>query len=209
MPFCCEKCKKTFRDRYDLNRHLLKKNPCILTQEFLKNDTAGITIINNGTINQTTINIHFVLGNDDLSGINIERIINEWRTINKTTEEEYTRAGKLVTTFHSMVCENPTNRNIKVKNERSISGVSLDQNGEWKLHSTDEIVDKVIKVRSGQLIQFKESITQTNDRVFKVPSNQRTWKHLEKFSVHGRDHQGSSHDQTRRLRTSIKVALIN
>ena len=42
MPFCCEKCKKTFRDRYDLNRHLLKKNPCISTQEFLKNDTKRI-----------------------------------------------------------------------------------------------------------------------------------------------------------------------
>jgi hypothetical protein len=204
MPFCCEKCKKTFRDRYDLNRHLLKKNPCILTQEFLKNDTKIINIINNGTIN-----IHFVLGNDDLSGIDPERIINEWRTINKTTEEEYTRAGKLVTTFHSMVCENPINHNIKIKNERSISGVLLEQNGEWKLSSTDEIVDRVIKVRSGQLIQFKESITQTNDRVFKVPSNQRTWKHLENFSFHGRDHQGSSHDQTRRLRNSVKVALIN
>ena len=130
MPFCCEKCKKTFRDRYDLNRHNLKKNPCVLAQEVLKNDTKIINIINNGTINQTTINIHFVLGNDDLSGIDPKRIIDEWRYINKTTEEEYTRAGKLVTTFHSMVCENPTNRNIKVKNERSISGVSLEQNGQ-------------------------------------------------------------------------------
>ena len=204
MPFCCEKCKKTFRDRYDLNRHNLKKNPCVLIQEVLKNDTKIINIIN-----QTTINIHFVLGNDDLSGIDPKRIIDEWRYINKTTEEEYTRAGKLVTTFHSMVCENPTNRNIKVKNERSISGVSLEQNGQWKLNSTDEIVDRVIKVRSGQLIQFKESITQTNDRVFKVPSNQKTWKHIEHFSVHGREHQGESHDQTRRLRNSVKVALIN
>ena len=192
MPFSCEKCKKIFRDRYDLTRHTLRKNPCIFTEP-VKNETGGgITIINNGTINQTTINIHFVLGNDDLSGIDVERIIDEWRSINKTTEEEYTRAGKLVTTFHSMVCENPINHNIKIKNERSICALSLDQNGDWKRESTDEILDKVIKVRSGQLIQFKESITQTNDRVFKVPSNQRTWKHLENFSVHGRDHQGLS-----------------
>jgi hypothetical protein len=204
MPFSCEKCKKIFRDRYDLNRHFLKKNPCIL---LLKNDkTPGITIIN-----QTTINIHFmVLGNDDLTGIDTERIIDEWRSINKTTDEEYTRAGKLVTSLHSMVCENDVNHNVKIKNERSLSGVvSLGETGEWKKEPTDEIVDRVIKVRSGQLIQFKESIIQTNERVFKVPSNQRTWKHLEKFSVHGREHVGNSHDQTRRFRNSVKLSLIN
>ena len=205
----CNVCKKFCRDKYDLKRHLARKVPCVFTEIQIKPiEVGGITIINNGTIHQTTININFIMGHDDLSGIDIERIIDTWRNINKTTQEEYIRAGKLVTSFHSMVCENPINNNVKIASTKAMSALVLSPQGQWKQKPTDEIVDQVIKVRSGQLVQFRETIAQTNDRVFKIPSNQRTWEHIEKFSIHGRDHHGNSYDQTRRLRTSVKVSLV-
>jgi hypothetical protein len=218
MKPSCTRCKKQFRDNYDLNRHSSRKTPCAVLEIQTrtnnvpeinnKSQNGNITIINNGTINQTTININVIMGQDDLSGIDVERIIDAWRNINKTTQEEYIRAGKLVTSFHSMVCENPLNNNVKLTNAKGISTMVLSPQGEWKRQPTDETVDQVIKVRSGQLISFRETIAQTNNRVFKIPTNQRTWKHIEQFSTHGREHQGPTHDQTRRLRTAVKVSLI-
>ena len=51
--FKCENCSATFRDNYDLTRHLNKKTPCISSETSTTNNT---TINNNGTINNGTIN---------------------------------------------------------------------------------------------------------------------------------------------------------
>ena len=38
MPKICERCGKAFRDNFDLNRHNLRKKPCI--KNILKNDKS-------------------------------------------------------------------------------------------------------------------------------------------------------------------------
>ena len=208
----CNKCKYFFRDNYVLNRHLNRKFPCvevnIQKNEKGESDKKIITIngnvINNVVNNYITIN---VFGNEDLSHINPERIIEEWRQINKTDLEEYTRAGKLVTSFHGLINENPNNHNIKLNNIKSVVTQVLSDDG-WSKKPTHDIIDQTIKTRAGQLVTFKESIEECNKKVFKSEKNIKTWKHIESFKIDGRDHKGPN-DNTRRLRTNIRVALLN
>lgn len=210
MTVQCTKCKYFFRDNYILTRHLNRKFPCIQqTKELICKNEKNI-IINGNVTNNVTVNNYFtinVFGNEDLSHINAERIIEEWRLINKTDSEEYTRAGKLVTTFHGLVNENPNNHNIKLKNTKSMVTQILSNNG-WSKQPTHDIIDQTIKTRAGQLVTFKESIEECNQKVFKSEKNRKTWKHIESFEVDGRDHHGPN-DNTRRLRTNVRVALLN
>ena len=55
-----------------------------------------------------------------------------------------------------------------------MSALVIDERGVWKHQPTNETVDRVLRVRSGQLVQFKDTIDQTNQRIFKIPTNQRT-----------------------------------
>jgi len=51
----------------------------------------------------------------------------------------------------------------------------------WKISPVDEVMDRLIRERSRQLLLMKQSIDQENQRVFKVPENRLTWNHLEQF----------------------------
>jgi hypothetical protein len=216
MTVECDKCKYFFRDNYRLTRHLNRKFPCtqVKTNEEISKNEKSIEekniIINGNVTNNVTVNNYITInlfGNEDLSHINAERIIEEWRQINKTDSEEYTRAGKLVTTFHGLVNQNPNNHNIKLKNTKSMVTQVLSNDG-WSKQSTHDIIDQTIKTRAGQLVTFKESIEECNKKVFKSEKNRKTWKHIESFKVNGREHHGPN-DNTRRLRTNIRIALLN
>ncbi len=196
MPFCCKRCNKPFKDNYNLNRHNNRKTPCALIKNEAINDSSGNTFINNGTIN-----INISLGQENLSNFNTETLIESWRNINHNTSEDYTRANKLIISFHGMV----KNNNVSLASTKAMTGQYLTASG-WVTEPADETINRVIKVRSGQLIAFKDTINHTNDKVFKSEPNQRTWKHLELFHTLGRDHQGVG-DQTRRARSAIKVML--
>jgi len=201
MTYKCEKCNKVCRDSYDLKRHLARKVPCVKIE--IKSEIQTPTVIENQTNFFITIN---VFGKEDLSHINPERIIEHWRQINKTSQEEYVRAGKLVTTFHKLVNENPTNQNIKLSNVRS-QGTKVKTNEGIVCKPTPEAVSDTIKTRAGQLVTFKDSITEKNERVFKSKKNNLTWKHIEKFNDLGINHR-DTYTNTRDLATNMKFELL-
>ena len=202
----CEKCNKVCRDSYDLKRHLARKVPCINNNIQNKQNGGGgcgTTLIENQTNFFITIN---VFGKEDLSHIDPERIIEHWRQINKTSQEEYVRAGKLVTTFHKLVNENPTNQNIKLPNVRSQATKVITHEGSVSKRTPDAI-NNTIKTRAGQLVTFKDSIAEKNERVFKSKKNNLTWKHIEKFNDLGIDHR-DTYNNTRNLATNMKFELL-
>ena len=204
MPFCCVKCGRPFRYNYTLKQHQARKTVCVFTQP-PKDASGNINFINNGTIQN--INVTVVLGKDTPTNFNAEQFIDSWRQINKTTVDEYIRAGKLTFTFNDMVNEE-FGKTVKITSTKSMSALVVNEQGVWKHQPTEETVDQVLRVRSGQLVQFKDTIDQTNQRIFKIPTNQRTWKHIEQFSTQGLLHQGTTHDVCRRLKSLAKVALI-
>jgi len=193
MPICCKLCKRYYRDYYNLTRHLNKKKPC-----------GNFNTNNEKIINDKEIIInHF--GKENIV-IDLEQFIESWRQINKNDKDEYVCAGKLLTSFHRLLNENVLNHNIDLKNTKSMDTKVLSSNG-WSIESTHEIVDRVIKIRSGQLLTIKDQIIDHNQKVFKSEKNKKTWKHLENFQCLGSDHRGIG-DQTRKLKCDVKIALI-
>lgn len=207
MTYKCEKCNKVCRDSYDLKRHLARKFPCVnneIKNEIQKKEQSQApTVIENQTNFFITIN---VFGKEDLSHIDPERIIEHWRQINKTSQEEYVRAGKLVTTFHKLVNENPTNQNIKLSNIKSTATKVITQEG-TTFQPTPEAINDTIKTRAGQLVTFKDSIAEKNERVFQSKKNNLTWKHIEKFKDLGTEHR-DTYTNTRTIASNMKVALL-
>jgi hypothetical protein len=197
--YVCNHCNKVFRGNYELNRHVSRKNPCVKEQEEPK-----IVIVNNGVINNYTINI---FGKEDLSKINIEEIIEKIREINRITNDEYVRAGNLVIKFHKLVNENESNKNIKIFSERSKVAKVMYENNELISKHINDVVDETLKTRAGQLVSFKDTIHKHNERVFKVQKNINTWKHLEQFKKHGTAHQ-DTWINTRNLKKNLKLALL-
>jgi hypothetical protein len=205
MSYKCEKCNKICRDSYDLKRHLARKVPCVKNEikTEIQNKQQVSTVIENQTNFFITIN---VFGKEDLSHIDPERIIEHWRQINKTSQEEYVRAGQLVTTFHKLVNENPTNQNIKLPNVRSQATKVTTQEGTVSKRTPDAI-NNTIKTRAGQLVTFKDSIAEKNNRVFKSKKNNLTWKHIEKFNDLGIEHR-DTYNNTRNLASNMKFELL-
>ena len=66
---------------------------------------------------------------------------------------------------------------------------------------------KIIKIRSTQLLLFKETIEDLYENFF-TNEIKETWVHIKLFAKYGYDHNGIN-DTTRRVRGIIKIALIN
>ena len=114
MPFCCERCGKPFRDRYDLNKHSQRKNPCITTTT-PQQDTSGVVLINNGTINIQVINNESIDGGVTMSLIETMR-----ETISLGGPEfDEQRALRWITELHNQICKDPTNHNVVLKTVKS------------------------------------------------------------------------------------------
>ena len=178
-----------FRDSFDLQRHNQRKIPCKLKIEKLKK----INEINE-------------IGNEDVLYIDVERIINETKEINDYNHDSYIRAGKLIAFFHKLINETGTNKNIKLQNIKSmITNVYTKNN--WVNESTIEVLFKIIKIRSTQLLLFKETIEDLDENFF-TNENKETWEHIQSFAKDGYDHHGIN-DTTRRVRGIIKISLIN
>jgi hypothetical protein len=193
----CDKCGKCFRDNYALNRHNLRKKPCIkkVNNPDTNPDPSGnnVTIINNVTNNINNINVTNnvsiinIFGNEDLSHIDPETIIEKLRELNKINDEDYNRAGKLVISFHGFVNKNENNRNLFLPNIQS-KFVKVKTPEGIILQPIEETLDNFMKVRAGQLVTFKEKITKKNEKVFQSEKNKRTWKNIESFGKDGIKH---------------------
>jgi hypothetical protein len=205
----CNNCGKTFRDTFDLKRHNQRKKPC---NKELNNVNKVNNVNNVNKVTDTSGNVYNfnltinVLGKEDLSHIDPVAIIDYWRNLNRDDNDEYVRAGKLVINFHGLVRQNPLNRNVTLSNFRSPVAKTVTETGVI-VKETKETVSDVVKTRAGQLVTFKDSIHNVNDRVFKVPKNVTTWKHIEQFGNKGLEHQ-DSFINTRSVKTLAKVAII-
>jgi len=188
MNFKCEICGKNFRDNYDLNRHSLKKKKCEFKEE--SNDTSNINIFKQ----------------EDLSHINAQKIVEILKKINKEITNTYIRAGKLIAEFQDYINENENNINVILSNSKSISVEVLRMYG-WIDEPILEILNELIRIRAEQLLSFKQSIQEINDRVFINKNNMQTWTEIEKFHKYGLEHTGIHGKSTSRLEQNIKVYL--
>lgn len=98
---------KTCKERKDYHSNLLLN----------ENKTINQTVnnINNGTINNITINL---LGNEDTSHIDLYKVLNNLKTFENMYGKEhiYIQAGEMVISYDDYLRENPKNQNIFLPN---------------------------------------------------------------------------------------------
>ena len=174
--FHCAICNRGFRDTFNLKKHTNKKKSC---EPPLPPNVVDV-VIN-------------TFGNEDLSHINTDHINEEWNIIHRNNDEDYVRAGNLIVSFHNMVNQNVLNRNIKLPYPTS-SGVKINTIPK-PIH---EGIHQTLKIRSGQLLTFKE----------KISIDENVWKHLEEFHKLGRSYKANKAEYTRTVINCIKFALL-
>jgi hypothetical protein len=133
---------------------------------------------------------------EDLSHINTDHINEEWNVIHRNNTEDYIRAGNLIVSFHNMVNQNVLNRNIKLPYPTS-SGVKINTIPK-PIH---EGIDQTLKIRSGQLLTFKEKISVGENTPI-------LWKHIEEFHKLGKCYKANKAEHTRIVINCIKFALL-
>jgi len=100
---------------FNLRRHQARKTPCVFQPKINEpNDASG------NTYNITFNNCVFVLGEESVTQFDIPLFIDSWRMINKLSNEPFVRSGKLLTTFHEMVKQQPQNKNIVLKSTKAM-----------------------------------------------------------------------------------------
>jgi len=223
--FTCSNCLKKFRDNNSLQRHLLRIFPCEKVEKIekvenkIENFTCDTCLVK--FRDKCDFNRHLsrktncsppkpmnssLFSEEDLSLIDTELIINQWRIINKEEKDEWIRATKLIIFFHALIksaCEVNT---INLPNIQS-SFIKIQTNLGTLNQSTIEGINLFIKTRAKQLLTFKESIDQINELVFKSENSRRTWLNIIQFSKLGLKHN-STYENTRNFKTNIKVCLL-
>ena len=204
MPFCCERCGRPFRDRYNLNKHSERKNKCITATTTPPQDTSGVVLINNGTINIQVIN------NESINGAVTEQIIETMRQTLSLGGPEFDerRALQWITELHRQICKDPTNHNVVLKTVKSTTTRVLTDQG-WTTRHTNSFVEELFKIRSSQLIDL--NFNQHNPRVLTAPTVKRTMSRVNEFKTLGFGAVGGGHASAVavRARTEFKVAVVN
>jgi len=160
------------------------------------------------TVNITNILNINVLSNETLPPDLTDHLINYMRDTIKdnSISFDYMRAMKWITELHHHICTDKQNLNVKLPNIKSMTADVFTPHG-WITRHTDEIIDQLLKVRSGQLIDLKDSMNIANPLVLHAPTVKRTMSHVRLFNDLGLSHTGVG-DQTRLARGSFKVALL-
>jgi len=215
---CCKICKKWCRDNYDLNRHLLKKKPCVsikpkninIKPEVVINNSKNIINEQDVIINETENNESIFINtfkNEDISKIDPNDIVKNLNEISNINIDTYLCAAKIIVYFNTLINKNKNNNNLILSNLKS-STIKVYTNTGWQKQSTIEVLDEFIKIRAEQLLTFKENIEKLNNNFLKIDKNKHIFRNIISFKNKGREHFGVN-DKTRRARTVFKIALLN
>ncbi len=218
----CRFCNKDFCRTSNLNKHYLV---CKERKDYLDNlnyhqkqvQITNNNIVNNNIVNNTTNNnnvniIINILGNEDTSHIDIERIINNLRDLQNNYESNqiYLKAGQMVISYDDLMREVPENQNVIIPSSKSIYTSVKTENG-WEMKETDEALNRSFKNSAKKLYETKESIEAVNKRVFQDKSNKKIFNEVEQFAKSGLKHTNSQfyepNDQ-RKLKSSYKISKI-
>jgi len=137
--YVCEKCNKKFRGKYDLNRHCLRKFPCVKEkipiEEKNEENKEKVVIFGNEEIEETSINL-------------------------ENEENSYILAVKLIINFHKILSKDILN--IWLPSINSTIGNIITKNGK-EILSIHNIIDIFLKIRSYQLLFFLEDIEENEE----------------------------------------------
>ena len=200
-------CKK--RENYF---EKIKKENVVQTNIQNANQIQNANVINNINNINNNVTIINMGGKETIDHIEIEQILELWRTINKTYDNSqiYLKAGKLVTSFDNLIRELPENKNIFIPNSKCLYSEVKTPTG-WEKKEVEESLNTAFKNSAKLLYGTKESIETHNDKVFKVDQNKRVFSEVKQFADRGLDHTNSQYycpDDQRKIRSGYKIGKL-
>ena len=212
-PTDCRFCQKSYSRRSLLNRHIGVCPSYMDYHENLLKTQVPVAITNNNTTttnNNNTNNIVNIniLGQENMDHVQIERVIDLFRTISK--EFGYSRicltAGNLINSFDRYIRETPENQNIIIPDSKSLYGTVRTPLG-WEKVSADDCLNTAFKHTAAELYNRKEAMGSYNDKIFKSVNNNIVFNEVRDFAKNGLTNSVNSSD-LRQIKTSFKVAKL-
>ena len=177
--YVCDKCNKVFRGNYELNRHNLKKFPCVkekIPDKIPNEEKNKVAIIEEKDV---------IFGTETIEEIP-KIVVND--------EDYYILAVKFIIEFHKSLIKD--NLNIWLTSINSFIGNIISENGKEVL-SNHYIMDIFLKKRSEQLLSVLE----------KNEDNKMLIYHLENFMLKGILHK-DNRINTSNMKIMIKISLL-
>ena len=189
----------------------IKKENVIQTNVQNANQIQNANVINNNNINNNVTIINMG-GKETIDHIEIEQILDLWRTINKTYDNSqiYLKAGKLITSFDDLIRELPENKNIFIPNSKCLYSEVKTPTG-WEKKEVEESLNIAFKNSAKLLYGTKESIETHNNKVFKADQNKHVFSEVKQFADRGLDHTNSQYycpDDQRKIRSGYKIGKL-
>jgi hypothetical protein len=201
---------KVCKDRKDYLNYLnnYQKQTNNITNNNITNNVTNNNITNNVTNNVNVI-IN-VLGNEDTAHIDILKIIEKLRDVDKNygKNQYYLKAGEMVISYDNILREIPENQNIFIPNLRS-THIEVKTDSGWEKKEIEQVLDTTFKTSAERLYNTKESIEAVNNNVFKHEKNKNIFNEVKQFAECGFKH---SHSQSygagdqRKVKKSYKIA---
>ena len=209
----CRFCNKIYHNTSNLNKHITncKEREVyhkILIKEKEQKTVTNVTINNN--CNNVNNNNQLILnfGQENLTHIQTENIINLIRDIRKEfgNDQVYLMAGNLVTSFDNYIRETPENNNLRIHDSKCLYAEVKNKFG-WEKTSIDRSLNKAFKSSANQLYNKKEEINNHNGRVFASEINQDIFSEIKQFSGKGFEHSYNP-TELRKVLTGYKISKL-
>jgi hypothetical protein len=189
----CRFCNHDFSRIDNLHRHLkVCKEREDYHNQLLKTESRCIIQNQTNIQNQNNITINLI-GNENTSHIDIHKIIDNLRKLNCSYGDShlYLQAGEMVIGFDDLLRENPENRNIYLPNEKSIYTEVKTDSG-WEKRERESSLNESFKNSAKLLYNTKDTIENTNKKVFEKKRNNEIFHEVKHFSEKGFEHENAS-----------------
>jgi hypothetical protein len=204
------------KDRENYKKTLLKekerRNVMITNNTNCHNTT---TTTNNNSNNTTNNNNNLILnfGQEDLSHIQTEKVIEILRDVRKefTNDQVFLMSGTMVNSFDNYIREKPENKTLTISDSKCLYAEAKKPEG-WKKVSVDRSLNQAFKTSAKHLYGMKDDINFCNEKVFASDINNEIFSEVKQFSNKGfeyRKHETDSiesyKDDLRKIKSECKI----
>jgi hypothetical protein len=200
---------KICKDRKEYHEKLINKQK--KEQQLTINNNGTI---NNGTINNTnngTVNYSInVFGQESTDHVKAENLIQMLRdlSLEYNNKQVYLSAGEFINLVNRYIREVPENDNFNIPDPKGLYAEIKTNKGIEKV-SIDRYLEKSFKSSAKTILDKKDSINEQNDRVFKSETNKEIFLEVKGFAKDGFRHTPSNCIGTpRQVRSGYKIGML-
>ena len=138
--------------------------------------------------------------------VDAKTVIDLLRTVVKQSCSVYRMTTSPVTSYDQLLAQNPENRNVRIRYAKCMFA-DVWRGTTWHKETVKATLSVSFQDRAQRLVAFRQTIEQTNPRVFTNKTVGAVWIELAHFAKHGLEH-GPNATELRDARTAYKVGKL-